>query len=99
MDAAVLQFGFKVVARTRDEALALMDDVALAVLDNVGGSSWVSNDDDVQKQHKPGLVFSDEHGYAYFGERTMQFTGPWTDMHGHIPQHDGFRVQSRSQSR
>lgn len=95
MRAAVMSFHFDVLARTRDEAFGLMDDLALRVLNEVGGAPWVAHDDDVTKEHAPQITVADENGFVYKGKRTMVYHGPIVHHDGQ-PEHDGFRVQTRS---
>jgi hypothetical protein len=95
MKAAVMNFEVNVLARTRDEAFTLMDEMALKVLSEVGGAPWVAHDDDVSREQAPQVTLADENGFLYKGKRTMVYCGPIVHHDGQ-PEHDGFKVQTRS---
>jgi hypothetical protein len=94
MKAAVMKFEFTVVARERQEAFDLLDRTEIAILGSIGGASWVTINDDIQKMHNPMLALCDDQGFYYQGLRTCQFNGPILDT-GVQTYHDGHRPQNQ----
>lgn len=96
MKAVVLTIDFKIIGRTREETLDLMDQVKLNTLNELGGAPWVATNDDVVKEHMPQALICDGQGFIYQGHLTLQFGGPMVFSEGQ-PMHDGHKMQIRSE--
>ena len=96
MKAVVVQADFKVIGRSREEALDLMDQVKFSFLNDVGGAPWVAVNDDVQKQHMPQAMICDADGFVYQGLLTLQYGGPFVYADAR-PMHEGHKLQLRSE--
>lgn len=90
-NSVVPQFTFTVIAETRDECLARMDELGRQVLDILGGAPWLKVDDDVKKAQSP-YSLKDDQGYVYVGTATYQFNGPLKSEVS-VPTYEGFSVQ------
>jgi hypothetical protein len=96
--AVVVEFGFRVVGRTRDECIETADRVANEVLASVGGEPWMMVDDNWQRSltapDEQVLSVADDQGFYYRGQRKYVFNGPFL---GEVkyPHHDGFKTQKQ----
>jgi hypothetical protein len=95
MDAVVKSVKFEVLATTRDECFAKLDELGMQFLDDLGGAPWVMPDDDVKKVHaaQAGVpILADDQGMCYYGLRSYFYGGP---VKAGIGQsfHDGFKPQ------
>lgn len=82
------------MATTRDDCLAMLDDLTSHFIDQVGGAPWVITDDDVKKviAQQVAPVLADDQGFCYIGIRTMIYRGPLVKQ-GNMVTHPGFNVQ------
>jgi hypothetical protein len=95
-NAIVFNFEFVCIGRTRDEAIALMDDAQLGIMSQIGGAPWVMVDDDITRVHNPALTLCDDQGFVYQGKRSCRFQGPLLDT-GTQTYHDGFKPQMQTE--
>ena len=80
MTVAVAEFSFLTHGTSRDETLLAADNLAIGVLDQIGGGPWVMIDDDIDRNHAPGNMISDDHGYLYIAKRRYVFGGPVKEL-------------------
>jgi hypothetical protein len=96
MAASALSFGFKVLGRTRDEALEKLDTLVREALTVAGGEPWITITDDVKKipvdrgQSEANMADPDNWGYLAVAE--LVFAGPNILGEG-VQFRDGFRPQ------
>lgn len=97
-NAVVTQFTFGVIGRSRDETIAAADDVANAILAELGGEPWLMVDDDWDRNHvsdsKQPLLLADDQGFFYTGKRRYVFNGPHVGG-AEFPMHEGHNIQKR----
>ncbi len=71
---AVTNFSFQVIGDTRDKCIEEMDRVALDIMQVIGGSPWLTIDDDVQRRpmsHNP----AGEEDFHYHGSKRVIYQG------------------------
>jgi hypothetical protein len=93
--AVLIEFELNVIGRTREEAVQLLDDLANAMLLQVGGTPWVAYREDINKTHEPSLTISDDQGFYYKACRAYTFNGPHVGTDAIRPLHEGFDLQKR----
>lgn len=94
MSSLITEFRFVGFGTTRDQCIQALDDLALVVLDKVGGAPWVMTDDDIKRiSAESTQTLGDADGMCYIGIRTYNYRGPIVSIPSQT-YHDGFKVQN-----